>query len=236
MRTLKLMFLSSLLVSPMAMAKGDPKAPPAPAKKADPKAAPKAKPAPPKKVVPVNAEHKKALAELYAGFKFGMTKEEVVSTLAKQIEERYADKLKGTTDVALQDSIRKQRKNEIDEVSKSYTKFEGKTTGWDVSMIDDEFAHNTGESMLARWENQDGENRRRFFFFSDGKLWKMFVLLDVSKIPEDKKNFATFQGTMESKYGPSEQAPATLTCRWLALLAWVHRLAMGRAGECRCLG
>ena len=216
-RTLKLLLLSSLLATPtLALAKGDPKAPAAPAKKADPKAktpAKPAKPAPPKKVVPVSAEHKKTLAELYAGFKFGMAKDEVVATLSKQIEERYADKLKGTTDVALQDSIRKQRKNEIDEVAKSYTKFEGKTTGWDVSMIDDEFAHNTGESMLARWENQDGENRRRFFFFLDGKLWKMFVLLDVSKIPEDKKNFATFQGTMEGKYGPADVEVGTLTWR-----------------------
>ncbi len=209
MRTLKLLFLSTLLASPLALAKGDPKAPPAPAKKPDPKA----KPAPPKKVVPVSAEHKKALAELYAGFKFGTSKDDVIATLSKQIEERYADKLKGTTDVALQDRIRKDRKQEIDDVSKSYTKFEGKTTGWDVSMIDDEFAHNTGESMLARWENQDGENRRRFFFFSDGKLWKMFVLLDVSKIPDDKKNFATFRGTMENKYGPSDADVGVLTWR-----------------------
>jgi hypothetical protein len=208
MRTLKLLFLSTLLASPMAMAKGDPKAP-APAKKPDAKA----KPAPPKKIVPVSAEHKKALAELYAGFKFGTSKDDVIATLSKQIEERYADKLKGTTDVALQDRIRADRKREIDDVAKSYTKFEGKTTGWDVSMIDDEFAHNTGESMLARWENQDGENRRRFFFFSDGKLWKMFVLLDVSKIPEDKKNFATFRATMESKYGPSDADVGMLTWR-----------------------
>jgi hypothetical protein len=208
MRTLKLLFLSTtLLASPLALAKGAPKAPPA--KKTDSKP----KPPPPKKIVPVSAEHKKALAELFAGFKFGTSKDDVIATLSKQIDERYADKLKGTTDVALQDRIRKQRKQEIDEVAKSYTKFEGKTTGWDVSMIDDEFAHNTGESMLARWENQDGENRRRFFFFSDGKLWKMFVLLDVSKIPDDKKNFATFRATMESKYGPSDADVGVLTWR-----------------------
>src|SRR4051794_8921506 len=61
----------------------------APAKKAPAKAA-AAKPAPPPKkvVVPmVNAEQKKALIEKMAGFKFGMTKDEILAVLQKQINE-----------------------------------------------------------------------------------------------------------------------------------------------------
>src|SRR5262249_55029873 len=72
------------------------------------------------------------------------------------------------------------------------------------SIIEDEFAHNTNESMLERWENQGGKNQRRFFFFYEGKLWKMFVSLDVSIIPEDKKNFAAFRSAMERDYGPGD--------------------------------
>jgi hypothetical protein len=73
-----------------------------------------------------------------------------------------------------------------------------------VSIVEEEFAHNTNEAMLERWENQGGKNQRRFFFFYDGKLWKMFVSLDVSILPEDKKNFATFRQVMEGKYGPGD--------------------------------
>src|SRR5262245_27289246 len=83
----------------------DPKKP-APAKKAPAKKAPAAKkPAPPPKKTPppvVNAEHKKALAEKFAGFKFGMTKDEVLAVLQKQINERFEEKIKATTDVAMQ--------------------------------------------------------------------------------------------------------------------------------------
>src|SRR5204863_9223270 len=83
--------------------------------------------------------------------------------------------------------------------------FDGtKSSPWDVSIVEGEFAHNTGEAMLERWENQNGKNQRRFFFFYEGKLWKMFVSLDVSILPEDKKNFATFRSVMEGKYGPGD--------------------------------
>src|SRR6476659_9795641 len=89
----------------LAVAKGTPKAP---AKTAKAPAAPKKKAAP-----PVTAEHKKALAELYGGFKFGMSKDEVVAVLQKQVDERYEDKIKATTDIAAQDRLRKDKKAEL---------------------------------------------------------------------------------------------------------------------------
>ena len=53
----------------------------------------------------VSAEHKKALAEKFGGFKFGMTKDEVLGVLQKQIDERYEDKIKATTDIARAGSL-----------------------------------------------------------------------------------------------------------------------------------
>jgi len=155
--------------------------------------------------VPVSAAHKKALAELYGGFKFGMTKDEVIAVFSKQLDERYDDKIKATTDIAAQDRLRRDKRNEVNRLQQSYISFDtGKTSPWDVSIVEEEFAHNTGEAMLERWENQGGKNQRRFFFFYEGKLWKMFISLDVSILPEDKKNFATFQQTMERQYGAGE--------------------------------
>src|SRR5258708_1340055 len=177
-------------LSGVALAKGDAKK--APAAKKEPGK---------KKGPPVTAEHKKALAELLSGFKFGMTKDEVVAQLQKQIDEAYEEKIKGTTDIALQDKIRKEKKQEMARVSASYTSFEGKRTGWDVSIVENEFAHHTNESMMERWENQGGKNQRRFFFFYDGRLWKMFLSLDGSILPADKKNFDTFSGIMQGKEG-----------------------------------
>ena len=171
------------------------------AKKATPtKAAPK--PAPKKAVVMVSGEHKKALVEMLGGFKFGMTKDEVLAVLQKKIDENYEDKIKQTTDIAVQDRLRRDKKTELGRVSGTYVSFDTDVkTGWDVSIIDGEFAHNTNESMMEHWENEGGKNQRRFFFFFDGKLWKMFVSLDVSMLPEDKKNFDTFRAVMEKQYG-----------------------------------
>src|SRR5215475_5358959 len=152
---------------------------------------------------PMTAEHKKALAELFGGFKFGMTKDEVITVFSKQLDARYDDQIKATTDIAAQDRLRRDKRNEVTRLQQSYISFDaGKPSPWDVSIVEDEFAHNTGEAMLERWENQAGKNQRRFFFFFEGKLWKMFLSLDVSILPEDKKNFATFEGVMEKIYGP----------------------------------
>ncbi|MBC7974748.1 MAG: hypothetical protein H7138_07145 [Myxococcales bacterium] len=154
---------------------------------------------------PVSAEHKKALAELQGGFKLGMSKDEVISVFAKQLDERYDDKIKATTDITAQDRLRRDKRSEVTRLQQSYVSFESaKPSPWDVSIVEDEFAHNTGEAMLERWENQGGKNQRRFFFFYEGKLWKMLVSLDVSILPEDKKNFATFRAVMEGKYGPGD--------------------------------
>jgi len=186
---------------------------------AAPKAAPKVtdtkeKAAPPKKAPPpVSAEGKKKLAELYAGFKFGMTKEDVLNVLRKQLDQKYEERIKATTDVTAQDRLRSEKKGEVARVSQSFVAFDGKRTGWDVSIIEDEFAHHTGEAMLERWENSNGKNQRRFFFFHDGKLYKMFVSLDVSILPEDKKNFETFAKVMQGQYGAGDVEPGLVTWR-----------------------
>lgn len=176
----------------------------APAKKATAKkSAAKKAPPPAKPAAPpmVSGEHKKALADKFAGFKFGMTKDEVLAVLQKQINERYEEKIKATTDVAMQDRYRKDKKAELARVAATYVEFDGKRTGWDVSIVENEFAHGTGESMMERWENDNGKNQRRFFFFYNQRLWKMFISLDVSVIPEDKRNFETFKTAMEGQFG-----------------------------------
>jgi hypothetical protein len=161
----------------------------------------------------VNAKSKKALAELMGVYKFGMSKDEVVGVLSKQLDAKYKERLEGTTDTYAQDQLRKEKKKELTRLSSSYIVFDGKRTGWDVSLVEDEFAHNTGESMLVQWENQDGKNQRRFFFFADGQLYKMFISLDTSAWPEDIRNFESFRSSMEGRYGDGDVAEGKITWR-----------------------
>jgi hypothetical protein len=142
-----------------------------------------------------------------------MSKDEVLGVLKKQLDQKYEEKIKATTDVRAQDTLRAEKKADLARIGASYVVFQGKRTGWDVSIIEEEFAHNTGESMIERWENSGGKNQRRFFFFHDGRLWKMFVSLDVSILPEDKKTFETFENVMQGQYGRGDVAPGLITWR-----------------------
>jgi hypothetical protein len=143
----------------------------------------------------------KAVTELMGDFKWGMTPDEVVDTIGKQIDARTAEALKGTTDVFEQNKLRKAAVAERKKIKDSYLEFKGKETPWDVSIIDREFDHKDDESMFWIWENDpaSGKDQRRFYFFVDGKLWKMFIQFNAS-VFEDK-TFADFQAVMEKRYG-----------------------------------
>jgi hypothetical protein len=67
--------------------------------------------------------------------------------------------------------------------------------------------------MMERWENDGGKNNRRFFFFYNDRLWKMFISLDVSMIPDEKRNFDTFKAVMESQYGKGAVDGGTISWR-----------------------
>jgi hypothetical protein len=202
-----LIFSVGLLSTSIALAKDAPKK--APAKQVKKEKAPPPKKPPP----PVSAEAKKKLAANMATYKFGMSKDEVLGSLQKDLDARYEEKIKATSDIPMQDRLRKEKKTELARINATYVDFNGKKGGWDVSIVEEEFAHNTGESMLERWENQDGKNNRRFFFFHEGKLYKMFIQLDVTILPEDKRNFETFKGVMTANYGAGDVENDRITWR-----------------------
>jgi hypothetical protein len=160
-------------------------------------------PAQEKVAVVTNAENVKALGELMGDFKFGMSKKEVLKILAKDVKARFKEQISATTDVYTQDKLRQKQKKEVKRIEKSFVKFKGKKSGWDVSIIDDQFAHETGESMMVFWENdpETGKNQRRFFFFHEGQLYKMFIALKGSMLQEDQRSFEYFRTLMEGRYG-----------------------------------
>jgi hypothetical protein len=154
-----------------------------------------------------------ALRELMGAFKFGMTLDQVVSVLTKQIKERYAEQISATNDVYQQDKLRKDQTKEIKQLRTNVMEFTGKRGGWDVSIIDDQFVHGTGESMMVYWETDRGRNQRRFFFFHEGKLYKMFIALDTSNLNDDQRNFGFFRTLMENRFGQGEVHDTGLSWR-----------------------
>lgn len=163
-----------------------------------------------KKPVAAQKINSAALSQLMGPFSFGMTKEKVLGVLAKQLNERYQVKIKETQDISKQDALRRERGGELKKIKASFQEFEGTKTGWDVSIIDDQFGHKTDESMLVYWENSpDGKDQRRFFFFYHGELYKMFITLDSTMLPNEQRNFDFFSDLMVKQYGPGKVVTET---------------------------
>jgi hypothetical protein len=143
----------------------------------------------------------KAVAELMGPWKWGMTQEEVLGVLGKQLSDRVAPELAKVTDVYEQTQIRKKVKTEVDAVRQTLVKFEGQKTGWDVSIIEGEFLQKNGESMMRYRETDPGSGRdqQRFFFFHEGRLWKQFIAFNMESYKG--KTFDDFRAAMEARYG-----------------------------------
>ena len=106
---------------------------------------------------------------------------------------------KARQDPGKQQRIRDEMARELTAVKKSFTKFEGQKTGWDVSIIGPEFQQNTAEAVLVTKEDIW---TRYFFFFEDG-LYKMFLAFNKDAI--GGKSFQEFGKGMEAKYGHAKE-------------------------------
>jgi hypothetical protein len=148
--------------------------------------------------------------KLKGAFKWNMTVDQVVKEVENRVRATYDAQLKETAnDPTRQDQIRKRLRNELKDVKTRYATFEGKTdgktSGYDVSIIDQEFAHKTGESMLVAKE----DTSTRYFFFADDKLYKMFIAFD-KQILQDK-SFEEFGELMQGRFGKAKRMDVDVT-------------------------
>lgn len=156
-------------------------------KKADKKAA----------AVKASEQTVRAVGELMGKFKWGMTPEQAKKLVEDETNARYQEKIVKERDPLRQDAIRRELTSEIEKVNDSMVKFDGQKTGWDVSLIDHEFAHNDGESMFVIWE----KDQRRFLFFFNGKLWKQFIAFNAEHPAFAGKGFDDFAEIIQKRYG-----------------------------------
>ena len=129
-------------------------------------------------------------------FAWGMSSTDVMEKVKGSIEARYKDRIEDArADPGKQQRLRNAQINEVNEVKKNFTKFEGQKTGWDVSIIGSEFAQNNGEAVIPTKEDA----WTRYFFFFEDRLWKMFLAFNKDAI--GTKSFRDFGKEMAAKYG-----------------------------------
>ena len=129
--------------------------------------------------------------------KWGMTVEEVKNTFHEKIDATYKEKLKGVRDVTQADALGAQKKKEKDTFDASYKKFDIQTDigKLSVSIISNEIKVGINEAMLIIKDDKS----QRYLFFSDDKLYKLFVAYDGTYLGDVK--FPDFILKITDKHG-----------------------------------
>lgn len=133
-------------------------------------------------------------------FAWGMSPNEVLEKAEGAVTARYRERAEAAkADPGKQQRIRDELEKEKAALRKSFTKFEGQKSGWDVSIIGPEFAQNNGESVIQLKE----DIWTRYFFFFEDRLYKMFLAFNKDVIGD--KSFRDFGKEMGAKYGPPRE-------------------------------
>ncbi len=144
-----------------------------------------------------------AIKALQGPYKFGSNQKTIFAQLKKLMTKRYLKIIEKTQGDIAKDKVRRIMHRSLKKLKKNVTAFRGKKTGWDTSIIDDQFAHGNNESMVAYVD----KGEQKFFFFHNNKLYKIFISLPTKQF--SGYSFAKFQMAMEAAYGKAQEVYIT---------------------------
>jgi hypothetical protein len=139
-----------------------------------------------KKYAPVSAVMK--------DLKWGIGHQAVFAYLDKGIKAKYDRLVDQNNDDLKIDQLRKKQRAESKFLRKNYVTFTGQRTGYEVSVVQNDFAHNNSETMLK----VDEGLRQRYYFFRYDRLWKVMVIYSSDSI---EGGFKSFVKQVRNKYG-----------------------------------
>lgn len=143
---------------------------------------------------------KKSYIDLGGKFTWGMSPDEVMGQIEKEIAGKFQTRIETEKEAEKQDAVRRERDQAVDQMKSSLIRFNGQKTGWDVSIIDREFGHRNSETMVVMWE----KDQRRFLFFWKDKLYKQFIAYNSERFAG--KSFEEFVEGMQIRYGKAEMS------------------------------
>jgi hypothetical protein len=190
------------------------------------------------------------------GYRWGMSVDDVMSRLRKDIEAEYDDKQAKATSAVEQDKNRDWKRLQLEDLTKARVKFEKAARHkWGVSAIQFDFEDDANEEMV--WVKSSA-NLKKFFFFKDGELWKIVFAYSQDSWPgkaypevvEEKfKKWFGVSPAQKVKQDPNTQAVVLRYDEWLsrdgefvrafdmtavhgvAVVAFIDKNAESRIGE-----
>jgi len=163
------------------------------------------------------------IATSMGDLRWGLSEHEVSSYAQRELAAQYAAQIAKTKDASKQSQLKSELKKAQSEVEKSLTSFEGGRSRWDSSPIAGEFTYDNSESMLVA----KGTSSQDYYFFVNGKLWKIVKVLD--KQAAGGGDFKKFTSVTEDKFGKGrlkkgELTPGHGSTQWLEYLDRNSRL------------
>lgn len=148
-----------------------------------------------------------AIAPALGDIRWGMSNRETFQHFRNEVVKRYQPRLTKAGGAIEEDRLRHEMNEEIQRIRRSYVRFNGQTTGWDVSFLRDEFTHRNNESMLVV---RDG-NSQNFYFFINDRLWKWYKAFDASVFAG--QSFTQFAQALQGRFGRALPREGRMTDR-----------------------
>lgn len=137
---------------------------------------------------------KKGLSGILKTLDWGTSTVEVLKSLEAEIEARYSKTLE-KADTLVIDKILRKKRAEKKALRAALVRFDGRASGYEASLIADDFRANNGEAMIRI----DDGPAQRYYFFKDEQLYKVLVVYSTSVARRTK--FPAFVSKAARKYG-----------------------------------
>jgi len=134
---------------------------------------------------------------VYTLLPFGKDRSQFMSILTQRFQQQLQPVLKATLDPHQRDILRTQMEKDLGVVEKSWRQFDGKDSGYSISVIAKEFFLNAGEAVL---KYMYGSNAA-YFLFSGNNLRELFLCVEPS----------TDFNAMLERLGKAYKTPAKVT-------------------------
>ena len=146
-----------------------------------------------KKKTKKKANH--GLAQVLGDVKWGDSKDTVLKKMKSQLMKEAKKDPKVKRDPLLMQKARKGALDRHKRAEKSYTRLQGDNTGYEVSVIADEYSSDNGESFIRVKDKV----AQRFYFFIDGAFYKLVVAYNAAYLRNT--DFESFVAMSARKYG-----------------------------------
>lgn len=169
--------------------------------------------------------HSPAIAEAMEDLEWGMSKDELMRHFIRQVHAEYKPKFAKVTGAIEEDRLRHRLRADIKRIRDSYVEFDGRTTGWDVSFLRDEFTHRNGESVIVVKDDK----AQNFYFMIEDKFWKWYRAFNSEVFAG--RSFDQFAQALQGRFGRAVQREGVMhegseQRRWLE---WQDRRTRLRA-------